>query len=81
MGYKGDLATKKSQVSSSEATNLSKNTLLRRTDTGHVRMKRSVGRQQDSLIRDTQRFKNICSENEKLDYMTQNFCITKMKKR
>ena len=58
---------------------MSKTQLLRRTDTGNVKMQRSVGRQKDYLIKDTQRYKNIRSENEKHDYMTANFCKVKKK--
>ena len=44
-------------------------------------MEFSSARPKDSLIRETQRYKNICSENEKLDYISKNFCKDKKKKR
>ena len=80
-GYKGNLfATYKAQSSASEQANFSKTQVLKRTDTGSVRMQRSVGRAKDHLIKDTQRYKNIKSENEKHDYMTKFFCAKKKKK-
>ena len=61
---------------SSKATKLNEKTMPR-TDTGSVRYARSTGRKNNYLIRSNDRFKNIVAENNKLDYMTQNFCKSK----
>lgn len=58
---------------SSKATKLSEKTMPR-TDTGSVRYARSTGRKNNYLIKSNDRFKNIVADNNKLDYMTQNFC-------
>ena len=71
----------KSQVSASETADLCKMAWHQRTDTGSVKISLSSMRKEDGLIRDTQRYKNICSENEKIDYMTSNFCKDKPQKK
>ena len=48
---------------------------MNRTDKGNVKISRSTGRKNDYIFSDNQRYKNINSENNKLDYMTANFCV------
>jgi len=68
----------KSQVSTSETADLSQaQALHRRMDSGSISISVLSSRKSNALIRDTQRYKNICSENEKIDYMTSNFCKDK----
>ena len=80
-GHRGDRSNPNAKLSTNEIANVSKssNHVRRRTDTGNVRISTASGREKDYLIRDQQRYKNIKSENTKLDYMKANFCADKKK--
>ena len=76
-GYNAERShTGGSKIKSSEVADFRKGARLtnKRTDVGHVRLARSTGRKDNFLIRENQRFKNIKAENDKLDYISQNFC-------
>ena len=75
-GHRGDRVIPNAKIRMSEVVNVAQtaNKTMRRIDTGNVRIARSTGRKKDYLIKTNERFKNIASENDKLDYMTRNFC-------
>ncbi len=80
-GHRGDRVIPNAKIRISEAIDVPEiaNKTMRRVDTGNVRIARSTGRKKDYLIKTNERFKNIASENDKLDYMTKNFCTKPVK--
>ena len=75
-GHRGDRIVPNNKIRTCEVSNIVKsaNKTMKRVDTGNVRIARSTGRKNNDLIKNSERFKNIVNENDKLDYITQNFC-------
>lgn len=75
-GHRGARVNPSSNLCTSEVANVAKSDIRmrKRTDLGSVKIEVSSGRQKDYLIKDQQRYKNIQSENSKMDYMMANFC-------